>query len=71
MDTRKVDDRESLLDLIFDLLDENDSIPWKNDTAYAFLATLAEWLDEKKVEQIDWQMLADALVAARGGYETE
>ena len=67
----KIDSKDKLIGLIFDLLDENDAIPWKNDTAYQYLAALAEWLDTHEIETLDWQVFADALVAASGGYGDE
>ncbi|MCG2784590.1 MAG: hypothetical protein L6461_05750 [Anaerolineae bacterium] len=67
----QIDSKDKLLDLIFDLLDENDAIPWKNDTAYQYLAALAEWLDTHEMETLDWQVLAEALVAAGGGVDYE
>ena len=67
--------RAELVSLIFELLDHNDAIAWKNDTAYQFLQGLAAWLDDpdaprKNVdasfdpEQASWQLFADALQAA-------
>ena len=67
----QIDSKDKLLDLIFDLLDENDAIAWKNETAYQYLAALAEWLDTHEIETLDWQVFADALVAAGGGYDYE
>lgn len=67
----QIDSKDKLLDLIFDLLDENDAIPWKNETAFQYLAALAEWLDTREVETLDWQVFADALVAGGGGDDYE
>jgi hypothetical protein len=66
-----IDSKDKFIGLIFDLLDENDAIPWKNETAYQYLAALAEWLNTREIETLDWQILADALVAAGGGYGDE
>ena len=39
---------------------------WRNDAAHAFLQGIADWLNGRNNEQINWQILADALLAARG-----
>jgi hypothetical protein len=66
MEPPKVGHKDELIDLIFDLLDENDAILWKHDTAYQYLQRLAEWLNEHEIERLDYQVFADALIAARG-----
>jgi len=60
-------DRCCALKLIFELLDENDAIAWENDTAYAFLQTMAAWLNDADgfyrsikrdmdTEKLSWQL---------------
>src|SRR5262245_46609148 len=62
---RTVDSRERLLDVIFELLDDNDAVPWKNDRAYTFLQAMAEWLDKSDSDvQPTWQTIAEMLEAA-------
>jgi hypothetical protein len=58
--------RQDVITVIFKLLDENDAIEWRNDTAYTYLQGIADWLKRQDNEQISWQILADALLAARG-----
>ena len=70
-ETPQVNDKDALLGVLFSLLDENDAIPWKNDSAYRYLAALAHWLHDHEVENPTWQMLAEALTDATGGYGYE
>jgi hypothetical protein len=71
----RVESREEFIAFIFRLLDENDAVPWENDTAYAFLQGLAGWLEDadgfyantgesRDLSKPDWQVFADALSAA-------
>jgi hypothetical protein len=73
---RVITSKDELLNLIFDLLDENDAVKWENDSAYAFLQALAAWLQDadgfyanRQIEldtrQPSWQLLADMLQAGR------
>jgi hypothetical protein len=79
-DYKEVRSKEELITLIFELLDDNDAIEWKNDTAYTFLQAMAAWLEDAdgfyknanlKVDakEPSWQLLADAMQAARGDDE--
>jgi hypothetical protein len=65
MDRQKVKSRDDLIDLIFELLDDNDAVLWKNDNTYRFLQAMAAWLNatDPKIEPT-WQMIADMLDAA-------
>ena len=65
MADRVVSSRDDLLDFMFELLDHNDAVPWKNDDAYKFLQHMAAWLDRAEDrEQPTWQLIGDMLSAA-------
>ncbi len=74
-DYTEVRSREDLLTLIFELLDDNDAIAWKNDSTYSFLQAMAAWLNDAETfyenvkprvdaERPSWQLFADMLQAA-------
>ena len=73
---RRIESKEELLTLIFELLDENDALEWKNETVYQYLQGMAAWLNDadefyRRVgegtdsERASWQLFADMLQAAR------
>ena len=75
MEYQKVTSRKELLDLIFQMLDENDAVKWDNDTACSFLQAMAGWLNDSDgfyknmnidvdTDRASWQLFADALQAA-------
>ena len=70
-----INSRQALESLIFDLLDDNDAVEWKNDSAYQFLQAMAAWLHEAERHYRDsglvidpneptWQLFADMLRGA-------
>jgi hypothetical protein len=74
MEPRRVENKEQLIDLIFELLDDNDATEWENDTAYRYLQALASWLTDcdgyyqntgtpRDTDNASWQLFADALQA--------
>ena len=76
MDRKVVEDKKQLIDLIFELLDDNDAVKWENDTAYEYLQAVGAWLNdcggyyENTGQDVDaneasWQLFADALQAGR------
>ena len=60
-----VESKDDLIAVIFELLDENDAIEWENETIYAYLQSVAAWLDSKGNVTPTWQLFAEALQAAR------
>jgi len=74
MKRKIVQNKQQLLDLIFELLDDNDAVKWDNDTAYQYLQAVAAWLNDCDgyykntgqnidTSQASWQLFADALQA--------
>jgi hypothetical protein len=68
--------RDELIAHIFRLLDDSDARDWENESAYSFLQAMAGWLNDcagyyrniqspVDVETPTWQIIADALTAAR------
>jgi hypothetical protein len=57
--------KNDLIEVIFQLLDENDAIEWENETAYQYLQSLAAWLDNNDNVEPTWHLFAEALEAAR------
>jgi hypothetical protein len=77
MDSKPVRSRQELIDHLFHLLDDFDSVgdQWENQDAYAFLQAMAAWLNDCEgyyrnstqavdVEKPSWQLFADAITAA-------
>ena len=56
-----VQTRGDLINLIFALLDHNDAVEWKNDTAYGLLQAMAQWLNDSTAQVPTWQLFADML----------
>jgi hypothetical protein len=67
--------RQDFERLLFELLDHNDAVQWRNDTAYRFLQAMAGWLadaegfyknlnDGTDPDQPSWPLFADMLQAA-------
>ena len=76
-DRAAVSTREELIALIFDLLDHNDAIEWRNETVYPYLQAIAAWLRDaegfyqelgegRSADEASWQLFADALQAGAG-----
>jgi hypothetical protein len=76
LDRSRVQTRKEFIDLIFELLDENDAVEWKNETAYSYLQALAAWLEDadgfyqniaetQDPNTASWQVFADAIQAAK------
>ena len=70
-----VTNRDDFARLIFNLLDDNDAIEWKNETVYQFLQTMVAWLhdadkfyvelgEKPNASRASWQLFADMICAA-------
>jgi hypothetical protein len=68
MNRRPVQNKDDVIGVIFDLLDDNDAIEWKNDTTYTFLQAVAQWLHDLDEQDAPvtptWQFIADMFTAA-------
>ncbi|MDC0936825.1 hypothetical protein OAS39_11105 [Pirellulales bacterium] len=71
----KVETRDDLEAVLFNLMDDNDAVVWKNDSAFQLLQAMAAWLHEaedyyqhkgirQNPNQASWQLFADMLLAA-------